>query len=298
MRIAIITDTNSGMSPADAASHNIILEPMPVIIDGKEYREGVNLDDELFYSMLADGADIHTSQPSAGDVIDRWKNLLRDYDEVVHIPMSSGLSGSCQSAMLYAQEFEGRVHVVDNQRISVTQRQSAIDASVMAEHGMSGAQIKEKLEETKRNSHIYITVDTLKYLKKGGRITPAAAMIAGVLNIKPVLQIQGDKLDAFSKCRGIKHARKIMIDAVAEGIELEFGGVHYQTPFPGAWIGLAHTKNEEAAESFRKEAEAAFPGFDIHVDRLPISIACHIGPGSLALTCTQVLPEGAQYPSK
>ena len=295
MRIAIITDTNSGMRPADAEAHNIILEPMPVIIDGKEYREGINLDDELFYSLLADGADIHTSQPSAGDVIDLWKDLLKDYDEIVHIPMSSGLSGSCQSAMLYAQEFGGRVHVVDNQRISVTQRQSAIDATVMAGRGMSGSQIKEKLEETKFHSHIYITLETLKYLKKGGRITPAAAMIAGVLNIKPVLQIQGGKLDAFSKCRGIRHARKIMLDAVADGIEQEFGGIRYQGPTPGAWIGLAHTQNEEAAEQFGKEAQAAFPGFDIHIDRLPISIACHIGPGSLALTCTEVLPEGAQY---
>ena len=208
MKIAIVTDTNSGMTPDDAGNHGIILESMPVIIDGKEYREGVNLDDELFYSLLADGAEIHTSQPSAGDVLDLWKDLLKDYDEVVHIPMSSGLSGSCQSAVLYSQEFDGRVHVVDNQRISVTQRQSALDAAVMAANGMDGASIKRRLEETKALSHIYITVDTLKYLKKGGRITPAAAMIAGVLNIKPVLQIQGDKLDAYSKCRGIKLAKK------------------------------------------------------------------------------------------
>lgn len=295
MKIAIVTDTNSGMTPDDAGNHGIILESMPVIIDGKEYREGVNLDDELFYSLLADGAEIHTSQPSAGDVLDLWKDLLKDYDEVVHIPMSSGLSGSCQSAVLYSQEFDGRVHVVDNQRISVTQRQSALDAAVMAANGMDGASIKRRLEETKALSHIYITVDTLKYLKKGGRITPAAAMIAGVLNIKPVLQIQGDKLDAYSKCRGIKLAKKIMTEAVEEGIENEFGGVRYTTPSPGAWIGLAHTRNEEAAELFKKETEEHFPGFQVHVDRLPISIACHIGPGSLALTCTQVLPEGVQY---
>ncbi len=294
MKIAVITDTNSGMTPSDAESHGIYLQPMPVIIDGKEYREGENLDDELFYSLLADGADIHTSQPSAGDVLDLWKDLLKDYDQIIHIPMSSGLSGTCQSAMLYAQEFDGCVHVVDNQRISVTQRQSALDAAAMVKAGMDGAAIKARLEETRFDSHIYITVDTLKYLKKGGRVTPAAAMIAGVLNIKPVLQIQGDKLDAFSKCRGIRHAKKIMTEAVAEGIENEFGGIAY-TDAPGAWIGLAHTRNEEAAEAFRKETEASFPGFDVHVDRLPISIACHIGPGSLALTCTKVLPEGVQY---
>lgn len=283
------------MTPQDAEEHGIILEAMPVIIDGKEYREGVNLDDSLFYSMLLDGADVHTSQPAAGDVLDLWNDLLKDYDEIVHIPMSSGLSGTCQSALLYAQEYDGRVHVVDNQRISVTQRQSALDARVMADSGMSGSEIKKRLEETKSHSHIYIMVDTLKYLKKGGRITPAAAMIAGVLNLKPVLQIQGDKLDAFSKCRGIKSAKKIMTEAVAEGIEHEFGGIQYRNK-PGAWIGLAHTQNAEAAEVFREEALAHFPGFDVHVDRLPISIACHIGPGSLALTCTEVLPEGVQYP--
>lgn len=294
MRIAVITDTNSGMSRADAETHGIILESMPVIIDGKEYREGVNLEEERFYSMLSDGADVHTSQPAAGDVIDLWKDVLKDYDEIIHIPMSSSLSGTCQSASVYAREFDGRVHVVDNQRISVTQRQSALDAKVMADAGMSGSEIKARLEETKFDSHIYIMVDTLKYLKKGGRITPAAAMIAGVLNLKPVLQIQGEKLDAFSKCRGIKAAKKIMTEAVFEGIEKEFGGVHYSGK-PGAWIGLAHTRNAEAAEQFRLESQEHFPGFDIHVDPLPISIACHIGPGSLALTCTKVLPEGVQY---
>jgi DegV family protein with EDD domain len=297
MKLAVITDTNSGMTPADAGEHNIILESMPVIIDGKEYREGLNLDDDHFYSMLADGADVHTSQPAAGDVLDLWNDLLKDYDEIVHIPMSSGLSGTCQSAMLYAQEFGGRVHVVDNQRISVTQRQSALDARVMADNGMTGAQIKARLEETRFDSHIYIMVDTLKYLKKGGRITPAAAMVAGVLNLKPVLQIQGEKLDAYSKCRGIRNAKKIMTQAVEEGIEKEFGGIHF-TGKPGAWIGIAHTRNAEAAEEFRKETLAHFPGFEVYVDRLPISIACHIGPGSLAITCTKVLPEGVQYPDR
>ncbi len=294
MKIAVITDTNSGMLPEDAKEHGILLESMPVIIDGKEYREGVNLDDDQFYQMLADGAEVHTSQPAAGDVIDTWQRVLKDYDEIVYIPMSSGLSGSCQSALLYAQEFEGRVSVVDNQRISVTQRQSALDARAMADKGMTGQEIKKRLEETKAESHIYIMVDTLTYLKKGGRITPAAALIGGVLHIKPVLQIQGDKLDAFSKCRGIRQAKKILTDAVAEGIEKEFGGIAYSGT-PGAWIGLAHTHNEEAAAAFMKETRAAFPGFDIHCDRLPISIACHIGPGSLALTCTKVLPEGLSY---
>jgi len=293
MRIAVITDTNSGMTAADAEENGIFLLSMPVIIDGKEYKEHVDLTDEFFYSKQAAGSIIVTSQPAAGEVIDLWKKVLKDYDEIVYIPMSSGLSGSCQSAMMYAQDFDGKVQVVNNQRISVTQRQSAIDAVAMAANGFSSPEIKARLEETRFDSHIYIMVDTLTYLMKGGRVTPAAAVVANVLNIKPILQIQGEKLDAFSKCRGIKQAKKIMSRAVAKGISDEFGGI--KTKRPGAWIGLAHTQNFEEAEEFRKETEAAFPGFDVHVDQLPISIATHIGPGSLALTCTKVLPEGKQY---
>ena len=295
MKTAIITDTNSGMLPEDAREHGIILLPMPVIIDGKEYKEHLDLTDEFFYAKQEQGAEIVTSQPSVGEIVDLWKKTLEEYDSIVHIPMSSGLSGSCQSAMMLAQDFGGKVQVVNNQRISVTQRQSALDAKALAENGAEAAEIKKILEDTRFDSHIYIMVDTLKYLKKGGRITPAAAMIAGVLNIKPILQIQGEKLDTFSKCRGIKQAKKIMLDAVAEGIEKEFGGIATSTP--GAWVGLAHTQNFEAAEEFEKEAKERFPGFQVHTDQLPISIACHIGKGSLALTCTKVLPGGVQYPS-
>ena len=293
MRTAIITDTNSGMLPEDAAEHGIFLLPMPIIIDGREYLEHIDITPDQFYARQLEGAEIHTSQPSAGDVIDLWEKLLKDYDEVVHIPMSSSLSGSCQSAQLYARDFDGRVHVVDNQRISVTQRQSALDAKALADGGASGAEIRRILEETKAESHIYIMVDTLKYLKKGGRITPAAATIAGVLNIKPVLQIQGGKLDAFAKCRGVKSAKKTIIRAVTDGVVNEFGGL--DAPKPGAWLGFAYTHNHDAAETFLAEAKEAFPGFDIHADELPMSIATHVGPGSLAMTCTKVLPGGVQY---
>jgi DegV family protein with EDD domain len=268
---------------------------MPFDIDGKEYFEDINLTQEMFYQKLAAGAEVSTSQPAPGDVLALWDELLEEYDQIVYIPMSSGLSGSCQTAKMLAADYDGRVEVVNNQRISVTQRQSALDARAMADNGMTGAEIRSRLEETKAESHIYIMVDTLEYLKKGGRITPAAAAIGGVLHLKPVLQIQGDKLDAFSKCRGIRNAKKIMTDAVATGIEQEFGGIRY-TGKPGAWIGLAHTHNSEAAESYVSETREHFPGFDVHMDRLPISIACHIGPGALALTCTKVLPEGVQYP--
>ena len=293
MRTAIITDTNSGMLPEDAAEHGIFLLPMPIIIDGREYLEHIDITSDQFYARQLEGAEIHTSQPSAGDVIDLWEKLLKDYDEVVHIPMSSSLSGSCQSAQLYARDFGGRVHVVDNQRISVTQRQSALDAKALADGGASGAEIRRILEETKAESHIYIMVDTLKYLKKGGRITPTAATIAGVLNIKPVLQIQGGKLDAFAKCRGVKSAKKTIIRAVTDGVVNEFGGL--DAPKPGAWLGFAYTHNHDAAETFLAEAKEAFPGFDIHADELPMSIATHVGPGSLAMTCTKVLPGGVQY---
>lgn len=295
MRTAIITDTNSGMLPEDAAEHGIFLLPMPIIIDGREYLEHIDITPDQFYDRQLEGAEIHTSQPSAGDVIDLWEKLLKDYDEVVHIPMSSSLSGSCQSAQLYARDFGGRVHVVDNQRISVTQRQSALDAKALADGGASGAEIRRILEETKAESHIYIMVDTLKYLKKGGRVTPAAAMIGTVLNLKPVLQIQGEKLDAYSKCRGIKAAKKIMTNAVMDGVN-EFGGLDPE--HPNCWIGMAHTQNFEAAQQFMEETKKVFPNYDIHLDQLPLSIACHIGPGSLALTCTKVLPEGVQYPAE
>ena len=281
------------MLPEDAAEHGIFLLPMPIIIDGREYLEHIDITPDQFYARQLEGAEIHTSQPSAGDVIDLWEKLLKDYDEVVHIPMSSSLSGSCQSAQLYARDFGGRVHVVDNQRISVTQRQSALDAKALADGGASGAEIRRILEETKAESHIYIMVDTLKYLKKGGRITPAAATIAGVLNIKPVLQIQGGKLDAFAKCRGVKSAKKTIIRAVTDGVVNEFGGL--DAPKPGAWLGFAYTHNHDAAETFLAEAKEAFPGFDIHADELPMSIATHVGPGSLAMTCTKVLPGGVQY---
>ncbi|MDO4620659.1 MAG: DegV family protein [Lachnospiraceae bacterium] len=293
MKTAIITDTNSGMLVSDAEAHGIYLLPMPVIINGKEYLEHVNLDPDTFYSFQAEGADITTSQPSAGDVMDLWNKLLRDYEEIVHIPMSSGLSSSYSSAALYAQDYDGRVQVVDNQRISVTQRQSALDAKALADSGVPAAEIKRILEETRFRSHIYIMVDTLKYLKKGGRITPAAAMVAGVLNIKPVLQIQGEKLDAFSKCRGIKAAKKIIREAVMDGVVNDFGGLNPENPT--SWIGIAHTHNEEAALAFAEEAQEIFPGHEIHMDELPMSIAAHIGPGSIAMTCTEVLPGGVQY---
>ena len=213
-----------------------------------------------------------------------WDNLLKEYDEIVQIPMSSGLSATCATAMGLAQEYEGRVHVVDNQRISVTQRQSVEDAIALRDAGKSGVQIKEILEQEKFNSSIYITLETLKYLKKGGRITPAAAAIGTVLNLKPVLQIQGEKLDAYAKVRGKKQAKRIMMKAMQEDWNTRF---KQYVESGEMCLQIAYAGNKEEAEEFKKEVEAAFPGMDIHMDPLSLSVACHIGHGALAVACSK-----------
>ena len=215
MSIAIVADSNSGVTQNEARELGIHVLPMPFMINGEVYYEGIDLTHQEFYKRMEEGADITTSQPSPKDVLELWDNLLKEYDEIVYIPMSSGLSGSCQTAMMLADEYDGRVQVVNNQRISVTQRQSALDARDLAAKGYRAGEIKNILEETKFNSIIYITVDTLKYLRKGGRITPAAAALGTLLKIKPVLTIEGEKLDAFSKARTMKQARTTMLTALA-----------------------------------------------------------------------------------
>ncbi|MCR5625915.1 MAG: DegV family protein [Lachnospiraceae bacterium] len=290
--IAILTDSNSGITQTQAKELGIFVIPMPFMIDGKNYLEDIDLTQADFYRMLEDNSDIHTSQPAPGDIMGTWDKILKDYDQIVYIPMSSGLSSTCSNASIYARDYEDRVFVVNNQRISVTQRQSAIDAYVMAQNGIPAPEIKKILEETKFDSSIYITLDTLKYLKKGGRITPAATAFAEILNLKPILQIQGEKLDSFSKCRGIKQAKNIMINAIKNDIDHRFGGI--DTSHPNCFLCIAHTNNYEAAEVFKSEIEAAFPGYPVHVDPLSLSIACHIGPGSIAMACARVIPQGQQ----
>lgn len=283
-KVAIVTDSNSGI----VQEPDIVVLPMPFMISGETYFEGINLTKPEFYQYLDKGDDVVTSQPSAGSVIELWDKLLLEYEEVVHIPMSSGLSGSCETAIMLSQDYDGKVQVVNNQRISVTLRQAAHDAVELSKQGMNAAQIKEVLEADKHNSSIYIMVDTLKYLKKGGRITPAAAAIGMVLNLKPVLQIQGEKLDAFSKARGTKQGKRIMLDAMKKDFETRFAAAAAKGEMR---LQIAHTNNAEAANEFKQEVEAVFEGFDIYVDELPLSIACHIGPGALAIACTQNLTE-------
>ena len=281
-KIAIVTDSNSGITQAEGARRGIHVLPMPFMIDEVTYYEDIDLTQEQFYEKLKSGANIATSQPSPDSVTSLWDKLLQEYDEIVHIPMSSGLSGSCQSAMAFAADYDGRVQVVNNQRISVTQRQSALDALQLADAGKNAAQIKEFLENDKFNSSIYIMLDTLYYLKKGGRITPAAAAIGTMLRLKPVLTIQGEKLDAFAKARTTSQGKSMMINAIKKDINERFGGM---TEDRHIWLQIAYTHDRAAAEQFRTEVEAEFPSYDIHLDPLSLSVACHIGPGSLALAC-------------
>ncbi|MBQ2100232.1 MAG: DegV family protein [Lachnospiraceae bacterium] len=282
-KIAIVTDSNSGITKAQAKELGIYVLPMPFMIGDEMYYEDINLTQDEFYQKLEGGESISTSQPSPEEVLKLWDELLKEYDEIIHIPMSSGLSGSCQSAMMLAEDYEGRVHVVDNQRISVTQRRSCLDALELAERGMSGAEIADFLVKDKFNSSIYIMLDTLQYLKKGGRITPAAAAIGTLLKIKPVLQIQGEKLDAFSKARTTSQGKSIMMGAIKNDIETRFGGI---TSAPGGvWIQIAHTHNEEAAMALKEELQEQYPGYDVYVAPLSLSVSCHIGPGALAIAC-------------
>lgn len=288
-KVAIITDSNSGITQAQATELGIYVLPMPFTMEGQEFYEDISLTQAQFYEKLEGETEIATSQPSPEAVTSLWDKVLKDYDEIVHIPMSSGLSGSCQTAMLLSEDYDGRVKVVNNQRISVTQRQSALDAKALAEAGKTAAEIEQILMDTKMDSDIYIMVDTLKYLKKGGRVTPAAAAIGEILRIKPVLQIHGEKLDAFAKARNIKAAKTLMVNAVKKNIQENLGEIPAADAKNAPWIAMAHTQNEEEAKLWREELQEEFPGYEIHIDPLSLSIACHIGPGALALTWTKRL---------
>jgi len=287
-KVAIVTDSNSGITQKQSKELGIRVIPMPFFIDGKEYLEDITLTQEEFYVKLEGDADISTSQPSVGELQDTFDEVLKDYDELVFIPMSSGLSGTCQTATMLADDYDGKVCVVNNQRISVTMRQSAMDALELAKKGYSAKEIKEILEKHKFDSSIYITLETLKYLKKGGRITPAAAAIGTVLNLKPVLQIQGEKLDAYTKTRGKEAAKKKMIEAMKNDFENRFanfakeGKLHLEAAYSG---------NPEEAAEWKELLSKEFPGYDIHMDPLSLSISCHIGKGALAVAVSAYLPE-------
>ncbi len=282
-KIAIITDSNSGMTQSDAKKAGVFVLPMPFMINNEEFYEDITLTQKEFYERLKNDADISTSQPSIESVTGLWNETLKQYDEIVYIPMSSGLSSSCATAAMLSEDYDGKVQVVNNQRISITQRRAVLESKQMADEGMSAAEIKDYMERTKFESSIYIMVDTLKYLKKGGRITPAAVALGTLLRLKPVLQIQGERLDAFAKARTVNQAKTIMTDAIKKDIETRFGGQHEKM-----YIDVAHTENIEAAEQFKQELLEIFPNHDIYVDSLSLSVSCHIGPGALAVACTKI----------
>ena len=286
--VCIITDSNSGISQEEALTLGIKVIPMPFFIDGVQYYEGINLTQEQFYDKLKNDADISTSQPSVGELQNAFAEVLKTHDEAVFIPMSSGLSGTCQTASMLAEDYHGKVNVVNNQRISVTQRQSVLDAILLAKKGYSGTQIKEILERDKFQSSIYITLDTLKYLKKGGRITPAAAAIGTMLKLNPVLQIQGETLDAFAKARHKSAAKNIMLNAMADAMEKRFKKAFTEKRVR---IQAAYSGTPEEAEEWALVVKEHFPDLDFHMDPLSLSVACHIGHGALAIACSTYLPE-------
>ena len=287
-RIAIVTDSNSGITQKEGKELGISVIPMPFYINEELYFEDITLTQEEFYQKLDEDADIKTSQPAPGDVLDLWEKLIEDHDEIVHIAMSRGLSSSCATAAMLADDYDGKVQVVDNQRISVTQRQSVADAMKLAEEGKSAKEIKDILEADKLDSGIFIMVDTLKYLKKGGRVTSAGAAIGTVLGIKPVLQIHGEKLDAFAKTRGVKQAKKKMIAAVRKELEERFPDGDFAKH---AYLQSAYTKDKEAALKWKEELMAEFPEMEFQQDPLSLSVACHIGAGALAVAWTHKIED-------
>ncbi len=280
--IAIITDSNSGITQEKGKAMGIYVIPMPFYIDEELLFEDVDLSHEEFYEKQINGSDIRTSQPSPGDTIDLWEKLLEDYDSLLYIPMSSGLSGTCHTAMALSREYDGRVVGVDNCRISVTLEQSIKDALKLIEEGKSAQEIADILVANKSEARIFITVDDLTYLKKGGRVTPAAAAIGSVLNIKPVLEIREEKIDSFAKVRGWKQAKKTMFGAMKQELEETFKNEKVQ-------LAVAYTCSEEELEIFLKETKEYFPEHEIEVAKLSLSIATHIGPGAMAVACSKIL---------
>lgn len=287
-RIAIVTDSNSGITQKEALELGIRVLPMPFFINGELYFEDINLTQDEFYKKLDEDADISTSQPSPGDIIDLWDKLLEEYDEIVHIPMSSGLSGCYDTAVMLAEDYDSKVFVVNNQRISVPLKRSVLEAIELAKKGYEGSNIKRILEKSKFDSSIYITLETLKYLKKGGRITPAAAAFGTLLNIKPVLQIQGEKLDAYAKARGQKAARKIMLDAINKDLNNRYKEAYDSG---NIYLYAAYTGDRTAAEEWAEEIKSLYPGVELMMDPLSLSVACHIGPGAVGIAFSVKLEE-------
>lgn len=286
-KIAIVTDSNSGILPEELADKGVFIVPMPFLVNGDPYLENITLTQADFYNMLSKNASVSTSQPSIGDLTELWENILKEYDEIVHIPMSSALSQSCATATMLAKDFNGKVHVVDNRRISVILKCTIYDAIKLRDNGKSAAEIKETLEEMAGDASVYLAVDTMKYLKKGGRVTPAAAMIGSILKIKPILQLHGERLDKYALARSMPKAKEMMKEALKNDLStflapyVEKGEVE---------LYVAHTNNYQEAEIFVEEVKKDFPNISVaYCDPLALSVSCHVGPGCLAITASRVL---------
>ena len=279
-RIAVVTDTNSSISAEEAKKLGSFLLPMPFIVDGREYFEGVTCTYERFFEMLSGGADVSTSQPAPEAITGLWDEILRSYDSILHIPMSSALSGSCGTAKALAAEYNGRVCVVDNKRISVSLRESVLDALTLIEKGLTAAEICVQLEETAYSASIYLAVNTLELLKKSGRVTAAGAALATLLGLKPVLQIQGEKLDAFAKVRGMPAAEKTMLKAAEKDLATRFAGRPVR-------ILTAYSGDIKPALEWRKTVRRYFDDSRIELYKLPVSISCHVGAGVKAIACIE-----------
>ena len=286
-KIAVTTDTNSSITKEEAEKLGVFLLPMPFVVDGKEYFEDVTCTYDHFFEMLAGGADVSTSQPSPGSLTELWDRVLTEYDELVHIPMSSAISSSTATAKALSAEYNGRVFVADNRRISPTQHQSVLDALDMAKAGLGAAEICEKLEETAYHASIYLAVNTLELLKKSGRVTAAGAAVATILNLKPVLQIQGGKLDAFAKARGMANAEKIMLDPIDKDLADRFKGIPVK-------IEAAYSGELAPALEWQKTVQARFPDYKVILHALPISISCHVGAGVKAVVCMRYFENGKE----
>ena len=280
-KIAIVTDSNSGILSSEARELGITVIPMPFYINGDLYFEGTTLGQKDFYKFLEDNAEVSTSQPSPADILNTWDELLKDNDYIVHIPMSSALSGSCETAEMLSRDYEGKVLVVNNRRISITQLQSVRDAITLVKKGKSPIEVKEILEAKQYEASIYVVPDDLDYLKKGGRITPAVASVAKVLNIKPVLEIQGEKLDAFKKVRGMKQAKKVMKEAMHNDLNTRFANA------PSMRLYVAYAGGEELGEMWKQEVQESFPNYEIEMYPLSLSVSCHTGPGALGIGCVE-----------
>lgn len=286
-KVCIITDSNSGITQSESKELGIVVIPMPFYINEVQHFEDIDMAQEEFYEALMDEkTEVSTSQPSPDTIMQTWRENLEEYDEIVHIPMSSGISSSCATAMMLAQEeeFEGKVFVVDNQRISVTQRRSVQQAKELAERGYSAKEIHDILFRDKFQSSIYIMVNTLKYLRKGGRLTPAVAAIGTVLRIKPVLQIQGEKLDSYAKVKTLKQAKTTMLKAIRSDFEKRFSDEEME-------IDIAYTYDKAEADKFKEEILREYPNAKVYMDPLSLSVSCHIGPGALAVALSNVPKE-------